>query len=136
MVTDITPDPVVTVVTNKATFKAKQLVITAGAWAPTLLKKLGIHLPFKVIIRLCLLRKIVSLIFISTKKFVNSCLSSRCEGQYLQTKVRKKLVGRLKLKQTPSFCTLPCLCTLCEMLHELHYGMSIINDLMISTWWH
>ena len=51
MVTDITPDPVVTVVTNKATFKAKQLVITAGAWAPTLLKKLGIHLPFKVIIR-------------------------------------------------------------------------------------
>ena len=55
MVTDITLGPVVTVVTNKATFKAKQLVITAGAWAPTLLKKLGIHLPFKVIIRLCLL---------------------------------------------------------------------------------
>ena len=60
MVTDITPGPVVTLVTNKATFKAKHLVITAGAWAPTLLKELGIHLPFKVIIRSCLLQKIVS----------------------------------------------------------------------------
>ena len=48
MVTDITPGPVVTVVTNKATFKSKQLVITAGAWAPTLLKKLGIEFPYKV----------------------------------------------------------------------------------------
>jgi len=48
MVTDITPGLVVTVVTNKTTFKSKQLVITAGAWTPTLLKKLGIEFPYKV----------------------------------------------------------------------------------------
>ena len=46
--TDIIPGPLVTVVTNKATFSARKLVITAGAWAPSLVRKLGIQLPFKV----------------------------------------------------------------------------------------
>ena len=48
MVTDIIPGHVITVVTTRATFTTRKLVITAGAWAPSLTKKLGIQLPFKV----------------------------------------------------------------------------------------
>ena len=55
MVTDIIPGPVVTVVTTRATFNTKKLVITAGAWAPSLTKKLGLQLPFKVIAFLVIL---------------------------------------------------------------------------------
>ena len=47
-VTDILPGPVVTVVTSKATFKTKRLVVTAGPWAPQLLRKTGLELPFMV----------------------------------------------------------------------------------------
>jgi len=80
MVTDITPGPVVTVVTNKATFKAKQLVITAGAWAPTLLKKLEIHLPFKVII--ILFTREIPLF----QQKICGLHHNICEEQQLQTK--------------------------------------------------
>lgn len=55
MVMDIIPGPVVTVVTTRATFNTKKLVITAGAWAPSLTKKLGLQLPFKVIAFLVIL---------------------------------------------------------------------------------
>lgn len=83
MVTDITPGPVVTVVTNKAIFKAKQLVITAGAWAPTLLKKLEIHLPFKVII--ILFGRKMTLF----QQRICGLHHNICEEQHLQTKKSK-----------------------------------------------
>ena len=47
-VTEIIPGEVVVVKTSKGTFRTKKLVITAGAWAPALLKTLGVDLPFKV----------------------------------------------------------------------------------------
>ena len=49
-VTDIVPGEVVTVKTNKGTFKGRKVVITAGPWGPAIVKKLGIDLPFKVCI--------------------------------------------------------------------------------------
>ena len=45
---EILPGPVVTVVTSKATFRTKKLVVTAGAWTPALMKKLGVELPLQV----------------------------------------------------------------------------------------
>ena len=47
-VTEIHPGPVITVVTSKATFRSRKLVITAGPWTPALVGKLGVELPFKV----------------------------------------------------------------------------------------
>ena len=47
-VTEILPGPVVTVVTNKATFRTRKLVVTAGAWTAALVRKLGVELPYKV----------------------------------------------------------------------------------------
>ena len=45
--TDITPGNTVTVTTSKGLFTTKKLVITAGPWAPVIMAKLGIKLPFK-----------------------------------------------------------------------------------------
>ena len=47
-VTDILPGDRVTVRTNNGDFSAKKVIITAGGWAPKLLKKLGVDLPLKV----------------------------------------------------------------------------------------
>ncbi len=47
-VTDILPGPVVTVVTNRGTFRSRKVVVTAGAWTGTLMAKLGVELPLKV----------------------------------------------------------------------------------------
>ena len=47
-VTEIVPGDVITIKTTKGDFRTKKLVITAGAWAPSVLKKLGIDLPVKV----------------------------------------------------------------------------------------
>ncbi|XP_033126983.1 peroxisomal sarcosine oxidase-like [Anneissia japonica] len=44
----ITPGTMVTVETNEATYKAKNIVVTPGAWASKLLRPLGLHLPLKV----------------------------------------------------------------------------------------
>ena len=46
--TEIIPGDLVTVETNKGSFKARKVVITAGPWGPGMVKKLGIELPFKV----------------------------------------------------------------------------------------
>ena len=48
-VTEIVPGDTVTVTTDRGLFTAKKLVITAGAWAPAILAKLGVQLPFKVL---------------------------------------------------------------------------------------
>ena len=47
-VTDILPGDCVTIRTNKGDFSARKVIITAGGWAPKLLKKLGVDLPLKV----------------------------------------------------------------------------------------
>merc|ERR1712212_837592 len=47
-VTDIKPGPVVTVSTSSDVYRAKSLVITAGAWASTLLSHIGLQLPLEV----------------------------------------------------------------------------------------
>ena len=47
-VTEIIPGDIVTVVTNRGTFKAKNVVLAAGPWAPALCRSIGIHLPLKV----------------------------------------------------------------------------------------
>ena len=47
-VTEIIPGKVVTVRTNKGSFEAGKVIITAGPWGPAMVKKLGIELPFKV----------------------------------------------------------------------------------------
>ena len=47
-VTEIVPGDVITIKTTKGDFKTKKLVITAGAWTPTILKTLGIEIPMKV----------------------------------------------------------------------------------------
>ena len=49
-VTDILPGDCVTIRTNKGDFSARKVIITAGGWAPKLLKKLGVDLPLKVLI--------------------------------------------------------------------------------------
>ena len=46
--TDILPGDCVTIRTNKGDFSAGKVIITAGGWAPKLLKKLGVDLPLKV----------------------------------------------------------------------------------------
>ena len=47
-VTEIIPGDMVTVKTNKGSFEARKVIITAGPWGPAIVKKLGIDLPFKV----------------------------------------------------------------------------------------
>ena len=48
-VTEIVPGrDEVTIRTTKGTFRTKKLVITAGSWAPDLLRTLGVDLPLKV----------------------------------------------------------------------------------------
>lgn len=47
-VTQVIPGQVITIRTAKGTFRTKKLVITAGAWAPSLLKTLGVELPLQV----------------------------------------------------------------------------------------
>lgn len=48
-VTEIIPGDVITIRTTKATFRTRKLVITAGSWAPYLLKTLGLEPPLKVL---------------------------------------------------------------------------------------
>ncbi len=48
-VTDIVPRDRVIVRTNKGDFSSRKVVITAGAWAPKLISKLGVTLPIKVL---------------------------------------------------------------------------------------
>ena len=47
-VTEIIPGDSVTVVTNRGSFKTRNVVIAAGPWAPTLCSSIGLHLPLKV----------------------------------------------------------------------------------------
>ena len=47
--TEIIPGDTVTVKTDKGDFRTKKIVITAGPWAPKIMGKLGVNLPFKVI---------------------------------------------------------------------------------------
>ena len=47
-VTEIIPGKKVTVRTNKGSFEARKVVITAGPWGPAMVKELEIELPFKV----------------------------------------------------------------------------------------
>lgn len=47
-VTEIVPGQVITLRTTKGTFRTRKLVITAGAWAPSLLSTLGLNLPLQV----------------------------------------------------------------------------------------
>ncbi|XP_064383982.1 peroxisomal sarcosine oxidase-like [Halichondria panicea] len=47
-VMDIVPGDRVIVRTNKGDFSSRKVVITAGAWAPKLISKLGVQLPIKV----------------------------------------------------------------------------------------
>ena len=47
-VTGLVPGPVVTVETDKGSFKAKKVIVTAGAWANDVLKTTGLTLPMKV----------------------------------------------------------------------------------------
>ena len=44
----IIPGPVVTVETEKASFRAKRVILTAGAWTNQLLQHTGLSLPLKV----------------------------------------------------------------------------------------
>lgn len=48
-VTDIQPGPVVTVSTSAGVYRAKSVVITAGAWANQLLAHTGLQLPLEVV---------------------------------------------------------------------------------------
>ncbi|XP_071374637.1 peroxisomal sarcosine oxidase [Centroberyx affinis] len=48
-VTDIKPGPVVTVSTSSGVYRARSLVITAGAWANTVLSHVGLQLPLQVV---------------------------------------------------------------------------------------
>ena len=47
-VTRIIPGPVVTVETDKTSFRAKRIIVTAGAWTNKLLQHTGLTLPLKV----------------------------------------------------------------------------------------
>ena len=47
-VTEIVPGQVITVRTDKGSFRTKKLVVTVGAWSPRLLRTLGVELPFEV----------------------------------------------------------------------------------------
>lgn len=46
--TQIMPGPVVTIVTEKTTFKTKKLILTAGPWTNKLLQPTGLTLPLTV----------------------------------------------------------------------------------------
>ena len=46
-VLEITPGDVVLVKTNKGLYKAKNLILTPGPWAPTVLKSIGVDLPLR-----------------------------------------------------------------------------------------
>lgn len=57
-VKDIKPGSVVTVMTVNGVYRAKSLVVTAGAWANDLLSLTGLHLPLKVLrINVCYWRE-------------------------------------------------------------------------------
>ena len=47
-VTRIIPGTVVTVETEKTSFRAKRIIVTAGAWTNKLLHHTGLTLPLKV----------------------------------------------------------------------------------------
>jgi len=53
-VTDLSGDrEMLRVVTHTgAVYQTRKLVITAGAWAPSIIAKLGVHLPFKFDVRM------------------------------------------------------------------------------------
>lgn len=51
-VTKIAPGETVTVTTSKGLFTTKKLVITAGPWAPAIMAKLGLKLPFEFKVRI------------------------------------------------------------------------------------
>ena len=48
-VTEIIPGDLITVQTDKGTFMAKKVIITAGAWTGKLVEGTGLTLPLKVI---------------------------------------------------------------------------------------
>ncbi|KAI5626747.1 peroxisomal sarcosine oxidase, partial [Silurus asotus] len=48
-VINIEPGDIITVTTNSGTYQAKNLVITVGPWAKTLLSHTGLHLPLQVV---------------------------------------------------------------------------------------
>ena len=54
-VTRIIPGPVVTVETDKTSFRAKRIIVTAGAWTNKLLQHTGLTLPLKVFNNILLL---------------------------------------------------------------------------------
>ena len=64
--TKIIPGPVVTVVTEKTTFKAKKLILTAGPWTNKLLQPTGLTLPLTV--RASHVASVTSLSFSSHKE--------------------------------------------------------------------
>ena len=47
-VTEVVPGQVIVIRTAKGTFRTRKLVITAGPWAPALLRTLGVDLPLQV----------------------------------------------------------------------------------------
>ncbi len=47
--TDILSGPVVTMVTNRGTFRGRKVVVTAGPWTGKLMAKLGVELPLMVL---------------------------------------------------------------------------------------
>ena len=47
-VTEVVPGQVIVIRTAKGTFRTRKLVITAGPWAPALLRTLGVDLPLVV----------------------------------------------------------------------------------------
>ncbi|XP_048736822.2 peroxisomal sarcosine oxidase-like [Ostrea edulis] len=49
-VTDILPGLVITIMTSKSQYKAKNLVLTVGPWATKLLPRLGIHIPLETVL--------------------------------------------------------------------------------------
>ena len=52
-VTQITPGDVVTVVTERGSFRAGSVVLAVGPWAPSLCSSLGLHLPLEVHVYVC-----------------------------------------------------------------------------------
>ena len=52
-VTEIIPGQVITLRTPKGIFRTRKLVITAGAWAPDVLRPLGLELPLEVRMHHC-----------------------------------------------------------------------------------
>lgn len=51
-VINIEPGDLITVTTDSGTYQAKNLVITAGPWAKTLLSNTGLQLPLQVLTEL------------------------------------------------------------------------------------